>query len=377
MTTRREFVKVSAATVGALGLGLGGCRPEEEPPRVLRILILGGTGFIGPHMVRYAQSRGHTVTLFNRGRTNTHLFPDVEKLIGDRDGDLDALEGREWDAVIDNSGYVPRQVRDSAQLLSRTTGQYLFISTVSVYEDFATPGFDEDYPVGTLDDPTVEEVTGETYGPLKALCEQAVQESFQDHATIVRPGYIVGPGDPSDRWTYWPVRVARGGEMIAPGEPSDPIQIIDARDLTAWTVRLVELGTSGVFNGVGPATRMGMGDMLEATRDATDADTEFTWVGADFLNDRGASFSIWNEPAGEYVALHQADGRRSLAAGLTHRPVSETARDTLEWWNSQDAERRAQMRAGLRVGELGFGPAAMEAVIEHEAALLEAWHAQA
>jgi 2'-hydroxyisoflavone reductase len=323
---------------------------------------LGGTGFIGPHMVRYAQSRGHTVTLFNRGRTNTHLFPDVEKLIGDRDGDLTALEGHEWDAVIDNSGYVPRHVRDSAQLLSRTTGQYLFISTVSVYGDFATPDFDEDYPVGTLDDPTVEEVTGETYGPLKALCEQAVQEAFQDHATIVRPGYIVGPGDPSDRWTYWPVRVAHGGEMIAPGAPTDPIQIIDARDLTAWTVRLVEQGTSGVFNGVGPGSRMGMGDMLEAARSTTGSDAEFTWVGADFLNDRGAIFPIWNAPTGEYAALHQVDGSRALAAGLTHRPVAETVRDTMEWWNSQDAERQARIR--------------MEERMERETALLEEWHSR-
>jgi 2'-hydroxyisoflavone reductase len=327
-------------------------------------------------MVRYAQSRGHTVTLFNRGRTNTHLFPDVEKLRGDRDGDLAALEGGEWDAVIDNSGYVTRHVRDSAQLLSGAVGQYLFISTVSVYGDFATPNFDEDYPVGTLEDPTVEEVTGETYGPLKALCEQAVQEVFQDHATIVRPGYIVGPGDPSDRWTYWPVRVARGGEMIAPGAPSDPIQIIDARDLTRWTIQLVEQGTGGVFNGVGPETRMGMGDMLETARNTTGADAEFTWVSADFLQDQGAFFPIWNAPTGEYSALHQVDGSRARAAGLTYRPVAETVRDTLEWWNGQDAERQSQMRAGLRVGDMGFGPAAMEVVLEHETALLEAWHSR-
>lgn len=374
--TRREFVKVSAATVGALSLGLGGCRGADEP-EALRILILGGTGFIGPHMVRYGLSRGHTITLFNRGRTNTHLFPDVEKLKGDRDGDLKALEGREWDVVIDNSGYVTRHVRDSAQLLSGAVGQYLFISSVSAYADFLTPNFDEDYALGTMDDPTVEDVTGDTYGPLKVLCEKEVQEAFGDHATIVRPGYIVGPGDSTDRWTYWPVRVDQGGEMIAPGEPSDPIQFIDARDLTSWVVRLLEQETNGVFNGVGPATRMTMGEMLEAMRSTTGADAEFTWVAADFLSDHDASFPIWNTPNGEQGALHQVNGARARAAGLTHRPFADTVRDTLEWWKSQDAERRSQMRAGLRVQpDLGRGPASMETMAPHEAKLLEAWHAR-
>lgn len=377
-TTRRDFVKVSAATVGALGLGLGGCRPgADAQPRTLRILTLGGTGFIGPHMVRYAQSRGHTITLFNRGRTNPHLFPDVEKLKGDRDGDLKALEGREWDVVIDNSGYVPRHVCDSAQLLSGAAGQYLFISSVSAYRDFLTPNFDEDYALGTMDDPTVEEVNGETYGPLKVLCEKAVKEAFRDHATIVRPGYIVGPGDGTDRWTYWPVRVDHGGEMIAPGEPSDPIQIIDARDLTAWVIRMLEQETGGAFNAVGPATRMTMGEMLVVTRSTTGADTEFTWVAADFLSDHNASFPIWHAPSGEFGAVHQVNGGRARAAGLTFRPVADTVRDTLEWWKSQDAERRSQMRAGLRVApDLGSGPASMETMAPHEAKLLEAWRSR-
>ena len=376
ITTRRDFVKVSAATVGALSLGLAGCSPGDQP-RPLRILILGGTGFIGPHMVRYGLSRGHTLTLFNRGKTNTHLFPDVEKLVGDRDGDLKALEGREWDVVIDNSGYVTRHVRDSAELLSSAVGQYLFISSVSAYADFLTPNFNEDYALGTMDDPTVEDVTGETYGPLKVLCEQAVQEVYQDRATIVRPGYIVGPGDSTDRWTYWPVRVDQGGEMIAPGTPSDPIQFIDARDLTSWVVRLLEQETHGVFNGVGPATRMEMGNMLETTRSLTGSDAEFTWVDAEFLSEKAASFPIWNAPTGDVGALHQVDGSRALAAGLTHRPFAETVRDTLEWWKSQDDERRSQMRAGLRMPpDLGFAPASMETMAPHEAKLLKAWHAR-
>jgi 2'-hydroxyisoflavone reductase len=238
---RRDFLKAGAAVAGTMAIGLQGCAKGEQgaaapapapaaPPAPLRILVLGGTGFIGPHMVRRALERGHTVTLFNRGKTNEDLFPDLETLIGDRDGKLQALEGKRWDAVIDTSGYVPRHVRDSANLLKNGSRQYLFISSVSAYAKFDKPNITEDDPGGTIADTTVEKITGETYGPLKVLAEKAVQQAFPNGATIVRPGYIVGPGDSTDRWTYWPVRVAAGGEMIAPGEPSYPIEIIDARD---------------------------------------------------------------------------------------------------------------------------------------------------
>ena len=376
--SRREFVKMSAAAAGAIGLGAA-CGPYGDEgggtPAPMSILILGGTGFIGPHMVRYAVSRGHTVTLFNRGRTNTHLFPDLEKLVGDRDGDLTALEGRRWDAVIDNSGFVPRHVRDSATLLA-DSGRYMFVSSISAYKDLTPPGITEDYEVGRLDDPTVEEVTGETYGPLKALCEEAVQDIFGDRANIVRPGYIVGPGDTSDRWTYWPVRVAAGGDVAVPGTPEDPVQLIDARDLGGWMVRMVENGVGGVFNGVGPAEPVNMREMLEACRKVSGSEAVFHWVDAEFVAEQGAMFPIWDSTTGDWGGAHLVDLSRALETGYTSRPIAETISDTLEWWNGLGEEDRpgGAMRSGLRKPpDLGGGPATMEAMLEVEAALLEAW----
>lgn len=377
--SRRDFIKTSAVAAGALGIGLNACTADtdDESVRPLSILILGGTGFIGPHMVRYAQGRGHTLTLFNRGRTNTHLFPDVEKLRGDRDGDLAALEGRSWDVVIDNSGFVPRIVGDSAELLHGSVGRYIYVSSVSAYADFETPDFDEDYALATMEDNTVEEVTGATYGPLKVLCEQAVQTVYGAGATIVRPHYIVGPGDPTDRWTYWPVRVAVGGEVAVPGTPSDPIQFIDARDLTSWMIRLAEGDVGGVFNGVGPEQALTMENMLIAARSAAASDANFVWIDAEYLGEQSASFPIWSPAMGATAGLHRTSGARARGAGLTYRPLGETLRDTLEWWNSQDEERRSQVRAGFRrPPDLPFGPATMEAMLAGESAVLEAWAAR-
>jgi nucleoside-diphosphate-sugar epimerase len=384
--TRREFLKTGAAAAGVLGIGLSACAPDAEEAaaaaaeaaaRTLSILILGGTGFIGPHMVRYAQARGHTLTLFNRGRTNTHLFPEVEKLKGDRDGDLVALEGRTWDVVIDNSGYVPRLVRDSAELLHGSVGRYIYVSSVSAYADFETPGFDEDYPLATIDDVTVEEITGATYGPLKVLSEQVVQEVFGTGATIVRPHYIVGPGDSSDRWTYWPVRVAEGGEVAVPGTPADPIQFIDARDLTGWMVRLAENDVGGVFNGVGPEQPLTVEALLTAARDAAGSDATFTWIDADFLGERNASFPIWSPATGETAGMHRTSSARARQAGLIYRPLDETIRDTLAWWREQDEERRSQMRAGFRMPpDVPRGPTSMDAMMAGEVSLIERWRAQ-
>ncbi|GMR13062.1 MAG: SDR family oxidoreductase [Gemmatimonadota bacterium] len=377
--TRREFLKTGAAAAGVLGLGLSACsqEPEEGQGRPLSILILGGTGFIGPHMVRYAQARGHTITLFNRGRTNTHLFPDVEKLKGDRDGDLVALEGRAWDVVIDNSGYVPRLVRDSAELLHGSVSWYIYVSSVSAYADFETPGFDEDYPLATMDDVTVEEITGATYGPLKVLSEQVVQEVFGAAATIIRPHYIVGPGDSSDRWTYWPVRVAEGGEVAVPGAPNDPIQFIDARDLTGWMIRMAEHRVGGVFNGVGPEYLLTMETMLAAARTAAGSDATFTWMDADFLSAQNASFPIWSPATGATAGLHRTSGARARQAGLTYRPVATTLRDTLAWWREQDDERRSQMRAGFRMPpDVPSGPTSIEAMMAGEVSLIERWRAR-
>ncbi len=383
--TRRDFLKAGAMAAGAIAIGVQGCTraepgadaaamADDTPPTPLRLLVLGGTGFIGPHMVRRARERGHTVTLFNRGRTNDDLFPDLETLIGDRNGQLQALEGREWDAVIDNSGYVPRHVRDSATLLAKAAKQYLFISSISAYADFSEPNITEDYRLGTLDDPTVEEVNGQTYGPLKALCERAVQETFPSGATIVRPGYIVGPGDSTDRWTYWPLRVAAGGEMIAPGEPSYPIEIIDARDLAQFVVRVVERRTLGAFNAVGPEKPYTMGDMLNRLKAATGSTATFTWIPAAWLEERKVAFPIWNGPTGTFAHAHTVSNARAVAAGMTYRPLEETTRETLEWWNGLPDDRRNAMRSGLRMPPaLGGGPASLARQMEAERAVLAGW----
>ena len=379
---RREFLKTSAAAAGAVGLGLafdGAGATANAPPAPLSILVLGGTGFIGPHMVRYAMSRGHTVTLFNRGRTNTHLFPELEKLVGDRDGNLTALEGRRFDAVIDNSGFVPRHVRDSAELLA-DSGRYMFVSSISAYKDLTPDGITEDYEVGRLDDPTVEEVTGETYGPLKALCEEAVQEVFGERANIVRPGYIVGPGDPTDRWTYWPVRVSMGGDMLVPGTPEDPVQFIDARDLGSWMVGMLENEVGGVYNAIGPVDPLNMGSMLETCRAVSGAEPVLHWVDAEFIQDQNVFFPIWNPTTGDFGGAHRVDISRAIATGYTSRPVADTVRDTLEWWNGLGEEDRpgGSLRAGpRRPGAVGGQAISTEDMLEEEAALLAAWAARA
>lgn len=379
---RREFLKTTAAAAGAIGLGLPGplaCAPGDTRPSPMTILVLGGTGFIGPHMVRYAMSRGHTVTLFNRGRTNPHLFPELEKLVGDRDGDLAALEGRRFDAVIDNSGFVPRHVRDSAELLA-DSGRYMFVSSISAYKDLAPDGITEEYEVGRLEDPTVEEVTGRTYGPLKALCEEAVQEVFGGRANIVRPGYIVGPGDPTDRWTYWPVRVSMGGDMLVPGTPDDPVQFIDARDLGSWMVGMLENEVGGVYNAIGPVEPLTMGSMLETCREVSGGEPVFHWVDASFIEEQNVFFPIWNPTTGDFGGAHRVDISQAIATGYTSRPVADTVRDTLEWWIGLGEEDRpgGALRAGPRKpGAMGGQAVTTDSMLELEAALLAEWAARA
>jgi 2'-hydroxyisoflavone reductase len=318
------------------------------------------------HQVEYALARGHTVTLFNRGRTNPELFPDVEKLVGDRNDDLTALEGGEWDVVIDNSASIPRWVRQSAQLLKDSAGLYMFTSSISAFADFTTAGMDETAPVGVLEDPTVEEITGETYGPMKAACEQEAEKAFPGRATIVRPGLIVGPWDPTDRFTYWPVRIDRGGEVMAPGDGTDPVQIVDGRDLGAWMIRLAEEGHTGIYNATGPASRMTISEMLEGIRGATGSDATFTWVDAGFLEEHEVQpwmqMTVWVPSTGEFAGLAQVNCEKAIAAGLAFRPLAETARDTLAWWKTLPAERREEPRAGCPP--------------ELEAKVLAAWHAR-
>ncbi len=325
-----------------------GTNPRKPPKRVL---ILGGTSFLGPQIVEIAQSRGHALTLFNRGKTNPHLFPNIEKLHGDRKtGELGALEGRSWDIVVDTSGYFPREISEAAAVL-RDVKQYVFISSISVYDKPPAAGVDETGAVGTLSDPTVETIDEKTYGPLKAACERVAEAKMPGRATIIRPGLIVGPGDPSDRFTYWPVRLDAGGEVMAPGQPSDPVQVIDVRDLAAWIVRVFEEEHVGVYNAVGPAKTLGIGDFLGEVKDAIGSSANLTWVDADFLDAQKVSpwgdMPVWIPTGSEDAGVTKVRSARAIAKGLTFRPIGNTARDTLDWWKQQPEDRRAKLRAGI------------------------------
>lgn len=364
---RRSFLHGTVLASAAGGAVRAMAAPDATATnrkRRLRILILGGTGFIGPHMVRDALGRGHEVELFNRGRTNDDLFPNLKTYIGDRDGKLDALAGHEWDAVIDNSGYVPRHVADSAALLADAASQYVYVSSISAYASFAVANH-EASPLATMPDETVEEVTPETYGPMKALCEQRAAEAFgAGRLTVFRPTYICGPGDPTDRYTYWPVRSARGGEMLWPGKPSDAIQIVDARDLAAFAIDCLERRIVGTYNIVTPPGAFTMGELMEDCRAVTGADVEPVWVSAEFIREQGlletGEIPIWSPGEGEYAKAAFVSGDRAFAAGLENRPTRETARDTLAWWQTLPSERTGRLRAGLEPGR--------------EATLLTDWH---
>lgn len=314
----------------------------------LHILILGGTGFIGPWEVKAAQERGHTVTLFNRGKTRPDLFPDIENLKGDRDPDKDeglsALEGRTFDVVIDNSGYYPRHVKASAELLGPNVRQYIYVSSISAYAKTDVENQDVDAPLAVMDDPSLETMgeNYENYGPLKALCEQAAQTAMSGRVAVVRPGFIVGPGDTSYRFTYWPLRVRQGGEMAVPGSPEDPVQIIDVRDLTEWIITLAEQNTTGVFNGCGPERRLTMGEVVETARAVTGSDAVFTWIGTGWEETHpDVSFTIWTPYEGEYKGFHTFSNARSVATGLTFRPLADTIKATLESFDGLPEDKRA------------------------------------
>jgi 2'-hydroxyisoflavone reductase len=368
---------------GAVGLGLArqnhaGTADVGAASKKLKILVLGGTGLIGPPMVEHAVARGHEVTLFNRGKTNTHLFPELEKLKGDRNDDLSSIgaqvaAGRRWDAVVDNTASIPRWVTESAGLLADSADYYLYTSSISAYADHSTPGADETAPTGQISPEdeakvlTTKDITGENYGPLKARCEEEARKAFTDQRTcVVRPGLIVGPGDYSDRFTYWPVRVFKGGEIMAPGNPTDPVQFIDCRDLGEWYIRLVENKTLGVFNGVGPRSKMSIAGMLYGMRAAVDNEISFTWVDAEFLEKHEvqpwAHMTVWVPPTEEYAGFSTSKIDRAIEAGLTFRPLAETTVATVDYWNSLSEERRAKPKAGC--------PPEMEQKV------LQAWHSK-
>jgi len=331
----------------------------------LRLLVLGGTSFLGPHLTRLALARNWQVTHFNRGQRDPHGVPGVQTLVGDRNGALEVLADREWDAVIDTSGYLPRQVRLSAGLLASRAAQYLFVSSVSVYAGFASPN-DETSSVSRLPDEAVEQVTGETYGGLKALCEQAAQAAMPGRTTVIRPGLIVGPLDPTDRFTYWPTRIARGGEVLAPGSPTDPIQVIDVRDLTSWMLDLVERRVHGVFNAISTPRQFTMGGLLDACLAASGSGATLRWADAGFLQDQKiaawSDMPVWIPPIGEEAAASLTAVERAAQEGLRVRPLAETVRDTLAWFQSLPEDRPGGLRAGLSEAR--------------ERSALAAWHAR-
>jgi 2'-hydroxyisoflavone reductase len=356
-TTRREFIKLSAVAGANVALG---ARPSflfaEQTVKPLRILILGGTGFIGPNEVRYALSRGHKVTTFNRGKSHPNeLPPEVEQLIGDRNGKLEALKNRRWDVVIDDPTTLPAWVRDAAQILKGNVDCYVFISTISVYAE-TSKGVDESAPLQKYEgsDPykeTLEAMVAsgyKTYGPLKVLSEKEVEKWFPGQALIIRPGLIVGPRDPTDRFTYWLVRVARGGEVLAPGTPHDPVQFIDARDLAEWTVRMAENRETGIYNATGPATPLSMSEMLDGIKTALNSNVNFTWLPYEFLKQRNvqawSDMPVW---AGDELGLARTNISRALSKGLTFRSLAETASDTLAWFKSLPQDRQSHLKAGL------------------------------
>lgn len=388
--TRRGFLRgLTCASVSVAGLSVVGCSRDKAPSTTPQggdtspgsaqsgpprpddfsektLLVLGGTGFLGPHVVNEALAQGWTVTLFNRGKTNPGMFPDLEKLRGDRDGDLEALEGRRFRAVIDTSGYLPRVVRMSAQLLAPNVGQYMFVSSVSAYADFNAQGIDETHPVAVLEDPTVEDVP-QFYGALKAACEATVEELLPGRATNVRPGLIVGPGDPTDRFTYWPARIDQGGDVLAPGNPDDPVQVIDARDLAAWMVGALEQQHMGVYNLVGPFPPLTIGGLLESCQAAAANPSTLVWADKDFLEKQEVApwmqMPVWVPPGAEgFEGFATVSAQRALDTGLETRSIDETVRDTVAWWREQPEDRRANLRAGISK--------------EREATLIKAWREQ-
>jgi 2'-hydroxyisoflavone reductase len=417
MTTRRSFLRGAAAlaAAGSAGIltrvGLAEDGKNEQAKRGLRILILGGTGFLGPAVVDAAKARGHALTLFNRGRTEKRIgmIDGVEKFYGNRDPKLRAddtdpespqglsqieeaiKKGAKWDAVVDTSGYYPRITDASASLLAPAAGQYIFVSSVSVYKDNSKPGADEDSEIATMPDPTIENMGPEMqyYGALKALCEQAAEKNFPGRTTNIRPGYIVGPGDPTDRFTFWPVRAMRGGEMVCPGTGDDPVQVIDVRDLAAFIVRCIENKTMGPFNVTGPADELSTRATVEACVRASDGKSTPVWVPYDFLESKsvaiGGETPIFLPSHGEYSGFHRRSIKRALAAGLACRHIQETCGAIAEWW-PREVERRERVakqmvEAARAKGDEKFSVPPADRLragwpAEREAEILAAWKEQ-
>ncbi|MEO7084340.1 MAG: NAD-dependent epimerase/dehydratase family protein [Gemmatimonadaceae bacterium] len=390
-TSRRKFLKLSAAAGGAVGLGvlpkLGFANPiSADVPRAevgrskkpLNILILGGTGFTGPEQVEYAIARGHSVTLINRNKTRPDFFKGrVEQLIGDLNGDMSALKGRKFDVVIDNPTTLPAWVRNVSQYMAGNCDHYIFISTISAYNDDKTVWADESDPLHPLPPgmdpyniPAADARKGGNYGILKAESEREVARKYAGKFTIIRPGLIVGPLDATNRFTYWPYRIDKGGNVLAPGDGTDPVQFIDSRDIAEWTIRVAENDTLGTFNATGPSKNLTMAEMLYGIKAVTTAGAQFTWVPADFLAEqkiRGwSNMPVWVADRPDNVAFSRRSIDRAIAAGLTFRTLAVTAKDTLDWNKTRSA---AELQ-GLADGK----PSGVSA--QREAEVLAAWKAK-
>lgn len=349
---RRDLLKLSGAAAGLAGLA---GRAAWGKGRKLKALILGGTGFIGPHFVHALTEAGHTVTLFNRGKRDPDARQGVEQLLGDRNDNLEALEGRDWDVVIDNSGYTPGQVKRSTALLEKQVKQYIFISSIAVYDDFQDPPILESHKLTSIGDMPQDKLADGNYGALKVLCEKVVVDAFGKKAAIIRPTYICGPGDFSDRFTYWPFRVAKGGEMLAPGTPDDPIQFIDVRDLADFVTLCVERRTAGIFNLVTPPRWATMGKLLETSKKVTGANTSFKWASTAFLMENKAieegmwasqEIPIWAPPSGQSLGHGLVSSAAAEKKGLKYRPLETTIRETLEWQKTRPEEKQ-KLKSGL------------------------------
>ena len=340
--------------------------PGRATPRGLKILVLGGTAFLGPHFVRGAVAKGHTVTLFNRGKTNPGLFAELEQLRGDREtGDLEALKGRQFDAIVDTSGYVTGHVEATAKLFRESAKHYQFISTISVYGSFGErpDTIEETTPVSTVEDDKVKGVNTirqamPFYGALKARCEAAAEAAMPGRVSTIRPGLIVGPGDTSDRFTWWPVRLDRGGEVLAPGDPDGHVQFVDVRDLATWMLHVVEQSFTGIYNVTGFAGRVSMAELLGACKCATANATTLTWASEEFLAENKvrpySEMPLWIPREGRSVVANA----RAIEKGMTFRPIADTVRDTLSW---------AKTERGDKPFRTGLPP-------ERETVLLGKWH---
>lgn len=302
---------------------------------VLKILILGGTNFLGPHLVEELQEHGHEVTIFNRGTQNTSFLTNVEILQGNRDGDLNALTNRWWDAIIDTSGHLPRLVEASSKILSKATNHYTFISTIGVYENFHSLNIDESYPLAKLEDETNEEINEKTYGALKASCEKVIERYFSNHFLVIRPGLIIGPRDPTNRFTYWPLRILDGGEILAPGSPTQNLQFIDVQDLAKWIVAMVERQETGFYNATGPRLSLSFEELLKTCTQVSKKDASFTWVNEDFLIEHGVQdwveLPLWLSYKRNMPGFLNVDARKAIQAGLIFRPLIHTISAIIDW----------------------------------------------